>query len=260
MIDLKERAGVAMNVRSQLGESTGDPKVTLGALAFVNELGNLLWRMKYGQDVKRSSLQRATLLLASRIRWSGKFARGKFTGLDRKENRDRRAGRSFERSHADIIERFAQRVIIEWVADKCQHCEGRGVLGRSEKRTALKVVELTCETCRGERFLVVDEEYIPFAHNGRGPMALREYERCGTCHGRGTIRSEQKAARDGRQICPFCNGTARHPVDEAARALALGVSLDLYRTQWARYFHGVFAMLDKVDGSAADTMRRQMRA
>ncbi|TCK96264.1 hypothetical protein [Paraburkholderia sp. BL9I2N2] len=260
MIDLKERAGVAMNVRSQLGEPTGDPKVTLGALAFANELGNLLWRMKYGQDIKRSGLHRATLLLASRIRWSGKFARGKFTGLDRKENRDRRAGRSVERSHADIVERFAQRVIIEWVADKCPHCEGRGVSGRSEKRNTAKIVEVKCATCHGERFLVVDEEYIPFAHNGRGPMAFREYERCVTCHGRGTIRSEQKAVRDGRQICRFCDGSGRHPVDEAARAVALGVSLDLYRSQWARYFHGVFAVLDKVDGSAADTMRRQMRA
>jgi Zn finger protein HypA/HybF involved in hydrogenase expression len=259
MIDLKEQAGVAMNVRSQLGDPTSDPKVTLGALAFAAELGSLLWRMKYGQDVKRNGLRRATLLLASRIRWSGKFARGKFTGLDRKDNRARRSGHEVERAHADIVERFAQRAIVEWVADRCPHCEGRGVFGRSGKPPAPKVAEANCPTCHGERFIVVDEERIPFAHNGRAPTVFREYARCETCCGRGLIRIEQKAARDGRQICPHCAGTARLAADDAARALAIGVSIDLYRTQWERYFHLVFSMLDKIDGSAADTVRRQMR-
>ncbi|ACD15583.1 hypothetical protein [Paraburkholderia phytofirmans] len=259
MIDLKEQAGVAMNVRSQLGEPTGDPKVTLGALAFAAELGSLLWRMKYGQDVKRKGLRRATLLLANRVRWSGKFARGKFTGLDRKENRARRSGHEFERSHADIVERFAQRAIVEWVADRCPHCEGRGVFGRSGKPPSAKVIESECPTCHGERSVVVSEERIPFAHNGRAPMVFREYQRCDTCNGRGSIHKEQKPSRDGRQICPHCGGTARLAVDDAERALALGVSIELYRAQWERYFHMVFSMLDKVDGSAADTVRRQMR-
>jgi hypothetical protein len=91
-------------------------------------------------------------------------------------------------------------------------------------------------------------------------MVFREYQRCDTCSGRGSLRIEQTSARDGRQICPHCSGTARLAADDAARALALGVSIDLYRTQWERYFHLVFSMLDQVDGNAADTVRRQVRA
>lgn len=38
MIDLMERAGIAMSVRGQFTDPIADPKVTLGALAFANDL------------------------------------------------------------------------------------------------------------------------------------------------------------------------------------------------------------------------------
>lgn len=262
MIDLKEQAGIAMNVRSQLGESVGDPQVTLAALAFADDLGRLLWRMKYGQDVKHAGVHRATLLLASRIRWSGKFARKKFTGLDHEANRARRSGAKgpkVERALSDIVERFARRVIVEWVADLCPVCSGRGVTGREERQSASSVVEVECETCRGARTVVVSEERIPFAHNGRYPTVYREYERCGTCNGEGKLRVVQKPRGNGRQICAACGGTGRNAVDDAARATALGVSLGIYRAHWAGHFHAVLALLDRIDGSAADTVRAKVR-
>lgn len=37
MIDLMERAGIAMSVRGQFTDPIADPKVTLGALAFAND-------------------------------------------------------------------------------------------------------------------------------------------------------------------------------------------------------------------------------
>lgn len=262
MIDLKEQAGSAMNVRSQLGESVGDPQVTLAALAFADDLGRLLWRMKYGQDVKRAGVQRATLLLASRIRWSGKFARKKFTGLDHEANRARRSGAKgpkVERAMSDIVERFARRVIVEWVADLCPCCAGRRVMGRAERHSAPLMVEIECETCCGQRTVIVSEERIPFAHNGRAPMVYREYERCGTCNGEGKLRTETKARSIGRQICTACDGTGRNTVDDAARASALGVSLGIYRAHWAAHFHGMLALLDTIDGSAADVVRAKVR-
>lgn len=45
MSELKERAGIAMNVRVQLADVAPDRQVTLGALAMVDELGNMLWHM-----------------------------------------------------------------------------------------------------------------------------------------------------------------------------------------------------------------------
>ena len=259
MIDLKERAGVAMNVRGQLADPIADPKVTLGALAFADDLGRLLWRMKYGQDVKRSGLNRAILLLAHRIRWSGKFSRGRFTGLDRKQNRERRGGHSVERAHADIVERFARRVIVEWVVDQCGRCDGRGVIGRAARP---RPVAITCPCCGGKRFVCISEEMVPFAArtDGRGPMVFREFERCAHCNGRGTVLAPAEEKREGRQICPHCGGSARLPADDAARASALGISVSLYREQWARYFHVTLAILDKVDGSTSDTVRGQLRA
>jgi hypothetical protein len=261
MIDLKEQAGIAMNVQGQFSDPIADPQVTLGALAFADDLGRLLWRMKYGQDVKRAGLHRATLLLASRIRWSGKYARKKFTGLDHEETRLRRAGKKVERALADIVERFARRVIVEWVADLCPACNGIGVKGRAHQQRAPLVVTVECEACHGTKFMVVDEERIPFAHNpdGRGPLVFRDYQRCDTCNGLGARRIEQKSPRDSRQICDACGGTGRHAVDEPARALALGVSLGTYRTHWAQHFRGLLASLDAIDGRATDTVRRQVQ-
>lgn len=256
MIDLKEQAGVAMNVRSQLGESVGDPKVTLGALAFADELGSLLWRMKYGQDIRRAGLHRATLLLASRIRSSGKFNRSKFNGRDASTNRERRAGKEPERVMTDIVERFSRRLIVEWVADLCVVCGGRGIaFGHSTEPTTETV---TCKPCDGEGRVLELEEYVPFLAGRFGPLPIRHFARCGHCLGRGVVQVKKQVSRT--HVCTTCAGTGLAPVDEAARALALGVSLDVYMRHWAAYFHGMLAVLDRIDGSAADVVRRRTRS
>jgi len=258
MIDLKEQAGVAMNVRGQFSDPIADPKVTLGALAFANDLGRALVRMKCGQDVRPDSVRRATLLLAQLIRRSGRFDRSKFTGLDYTQARDHRTGREVERTEVDIIERFARRLLVEWIDDQCPRCEGRGVSGRSQ--TARPVV-LTCPHCSGKRSICLSEESVPFfaRADGRGPIMFRHYERCGHCLGRGEILQHAPKVREGRQICPDCDGNGRLPVDEAARSQAIGVPLPRYRRHWARHFRDMLALLDHVDGAVVDTMRRQMR-
>ncbi|TKC83847.1 hypothetical protein FAZ69_22705 [Trinickia terrae] len=194
MIDLMERAGVAMNVRGQFADPIADPKVTLGALAFANDLGRLLVRIKAGQDATRATIHRATLLLAQMIRTSGRFKRGRFTGLKRDERRDQRAGYEIERAKVDIVERFAFVLLDEWINDQCVRCEGRGVV-----------------------------------------------------------------RRDGRYICPDCSGSGKRPIDEAVRAHALGIPLVEYRRHWVRRYHDMHALLDHVNGSVSDTMRRQLR-
>ncbi|MGE8162990.1 hypothetical protein ACQKRQ_22845 [Paraburkholderia sp. NPDC080076] len=257
MIDLKEQAGVAMNVRGQFSDPIVDPKVTLGALAFANDLGRALVRMKCGQDVRPDAVRRATLLLAQMIRRSGKFNRGKFTGLDAEAKRDRRAGQKVERSKVDIVERFALCLLVEWVNDQCPRCDGRGAIGRTPKPQPVSSV---CPDCKGARVVCVSEERIPFAasRSGRGPLVYRELEACTKCLGRGTVLTVPKKS-DSRQICPCCSGDGRRPIDESARAHALGVSLPIYRRYWAAHFCSMLAVLDHVDARVVDTMRAQLR-
>jgi hypothetical protein len=256
MIDLKEQAGIAMNVRGQLSDPIADPQVTLGALAFANDLGRALVRMKCGQDVRPDAVRRTTLLLAQMIRSTGKFNRGKFTGIDAAAKRDQRAGLHVERSKVDIVERFALRLIIEWVNDQCERCEGRGVIGRTPKP---QPVPSRCPHCDG-RGVCVTEERIPFAAhpNGRGPIVYRERTRCAACVGRGVLLTVPKKT-ESRQICLCCSGNGRRPIDESARAKVLGVTLPNYRRYWADQFCSMLALLDKVDWRVVDTMRAQLR-
>ncbi|WP_322105863.1 hypothetical protein [Paraburkholderia sp. J41] len=259
MIDLKEQAGIAMNVQGQFSDSIADPQVTLGALAFANDLGRLLWRMKYGQDVKNAGLSRATLLLAKRIREPGKFNRSKFTGVTREaEKTANLTGKKIERLASDIVERLARQAIIEWIADVCIACDGRGVSGRGKGATIQRVV---CPKCAGAGRVCTDEYMIPFAawFDGRGPMVFRDFERCDRCHGVGGIEMEIASKHGGRQICGVCRGTGKRPEDHAARARALAVPLDQYHARWKPQFHAVLALLDALDGAANDTMRRRMQ-
>lgn len=194
MNDLIERAGIAMSVRGQFADPIADPKVTLGALAFANDLGRLLVRIKAGLETRPATIRKATLLFAQMIRLSGRFKRNRFTGLNRDERRDQRAGHAVERAKVDIVERFALRVLDEWINDQCVRCEGRGIV-----------------------------------------------------------------RRDGRYICPDCAGTGKRPVEEAVRAQVLGIPLDEYRRHWSRRFHDMHSLLDHVNGSVCDTLRRQLR-
>lgn len=254
VIDVKEMAGIAMNVRGQLADSIPDPQVTLGALAFANDLGRLLWRMKYGQVIRRDQVSRATALLAVRIRQDERFKRGKFSGLDRAQRRARDAGMPYTRDGDDIIAKFAGRLIREWTVDQCLVCTGTGKLGRRDVRVPHPI---HCVVCSGTGRILADEYMIPFAAGLRGPLVYRDYDRCPACNGMRRVPS--KATHELTQICPHCGGTAREPVDHAARALALGVSLEVYRKRWSAWFERMLAVLDQIDGAAGDVVRAQRR-
>ncbi|KWN80023.1 zinc finger-like domain-containing protein [Burkholderia ubonensis] len=256
MIDLKERAGVAMSVRGQFTDPIADPKVTLGALAFANDLGRLLIRIKAGPQATPAMIRRASLLLAQMIRTSGRFKRARFTGYTRDERRDQRAGHAVERANVDIVERFALRLLDEWVNDQCVECGGRGVVRRA--RVATPAAE-SCSVCVGSGRVCVSEERIPFFSGRNGPLVFREYEPCDDCGGMGRVTTTPAADSKGRHICPNCSGSGKRPIDDAGRAHALGVSLVEYRRNWPWRFHDMLALLDNVDGSVSDTMRRQLR-
>ncbi|AYX28711.1 MULTISPECIES: hypothetical protein [pseudomallei group] len=256
MMDLMERAGIAMSVRGQFTDPIADPKVTLGALAFANDLGRMLVRIKVAQQAKPEMIRRAMLQLAQMMRTSGRFKRGKFTGLKREERREQRAGHAVERAQVDVIERFALRLLDEWVSDQCGTCEGRGVVRRSIEQPKATI---RCLVCAGRGKVCVEEERIPFFHGRNGPLVFREYEGCDVCSGLGRVQIAAPTTTHGRHICPDCGGTGKRPVEDAARAQALGVTLKEYRRNWSWRFHDMLALLDAINGSVNDTLRCQLR-
>ena len=245
MSELKERAGIAMNVRVQLADAAPDRQVTLGALAFVDELGNMLWHMKYGQDLRRRALHRSSLLLASRIAEGGRFKRGKMSGIARM--RDSQPLESDRRTdEPGLLVRFAQAVILEWLGDQCGKCRGRGMLGgggRTQKR-------VECAQCAPMREAV--DARLRFCH-----WPISDRSPCDACLGKG-FRSESSFA-DAPHLCDHCSGSGREPVSDARRAVALGVSLDVYRRRWALRFEWLHAVLEQVDARTEEQFARRLR-
>ncbi|SDV47927.1 DnaJ-like cysteine-rich domain-containing protein [Chitinasiproducens palmae] len=252
MIDFRERAGIAMSTRGAFTDATPDRKVTLGALAFANELGRLLWRMKYGQDVKRAGIARASLLFSESLRNSRPVSRTR-------HGRNRLLLSSSDRSgpqHGEVYDRLAAAVLDEWVNDRCPTCKGRGTVGGKEASASARVE--TCAVCDGAGVLI-DEHLIPFAAHpeGSGPLIYRVRSACPCCDGTG--KAVARTTIPHRQICPDCNGTGTRPVNRALRARHLGLPLRTYEHVWHTRFESALTMLDNLDALVNDTMRQQHR-
>jgi hypothetical protein len=244
MSELKERAGIAMNVRVQLADVAPDRQVTLGALAMVDELGNMLWHMKYGQDLRRRGLHRATLLLASRIADGSRYRRGKSAGAKFREAR--RDGEAAP-DGPSLLERFAERAIIEWIADQCSACGGRGMRGGGG-RTVRRV---DCKTCGPVRDAI--DARLRFS---RWP--LNDREPCPACYGKGFY--EERPFAEVAHLCTHCSGSGKEPVNPARRAQALGVPLDQYHRRWAARFDWLGAMLTQIDSITEAQFRHGLRS
>jgi len=111
-----------------------------------------LVRINAGQEAKPATIRKATLLFAQMIRLSGRFKRGRFTRLKRDERRDQRAGHEVEPAKVDIVERFALRLLDEWINDQCVRCEGRGIVRRDGR--------YICLDCAGPGKRPIDEQRV----------------------------------------------------------------------------------------------------
>lgn len=248
MSELKERAGIAMNVRVQLADVAPDRQVTLGALAMVDELGNMLWHMKYGQDLRRRALHRASLLLASRIADGSRYRRGKSAGAKFRDAKLRDPKRDGEVASdgPSLLVRFAERAIIEWIADQCSVCGGRGMRGGGGRI----VRRVDCRSCRPVRDAI--DARLRFS---RWPISDREP--CPTCYGKGFY--EERPFAEVPHLCTHCNGSGKEPVNAAKRAQALGVPLDQYHRRWAARFEWLGAVLTQIDSITEAQFRRGLR-
>ncbi|MGC2970383.1 hypothetical protein [Paraburkholderia aspalathi] len=246
MSELKERAGIAMNVRVQLANVAPDRQVTLGALAMVDELGNMLWHMKYGQDLRRRALHRASLLLASRISDGNRYRRGKSAGAKFRDAKRDGDAASSSAAGPSLLVRFAECAIIEWIADQCSVCGGRGMRGGGGRI----VRRVDCQPCRPVRDAI--DARLRFSRwpiNDRGP--------CPTCYGKGFY--EERPCADVPHLCTHCGGGGKEPINHAKRAQALGVPLDQYHRRWVARFEWVDAVLEQLDTRTEEQFRRNLR-
>lgn len=123
MADLREDVALAGNPTNLWTERrVRDGDIKLAALGKADALGAMLWRLKYKGDAKVT--RRCIVLLASQLREDHRWQR-----TVRGRGRTRGAAVKQEAVHADMIDRLAFRVLMEWVNDRCTTCHGRGSLG-----------------------------------------------------------------------------------------------------------------------------------
>ncbi|WP_454731855.1 MULTISPECIES: hypothetical protein [Cupriavidus] len=240
MDDLREQVAAAMNPKGQLGDAVAQPEMKLGALAFADDLGRMLWRLKYGQDTAPQTFHRAALLLARRARGLKRLRRG---------HRMSRRATEADLGDGDLLERLAARAVAEWVNDRCSSCSGRGRVGGG----AVVRGRDGCPVCGGARWISW-EERIPFAAPG---LVLRWRDRCDRCDGLGGVAAGGKLHR--MAVCAGCGGSGRARYADADRAHALRLPLETYRRRWSDVLLGMLAVLDAFDGDTENVVARQLR-
>lgn len=136
-MDLRERVAVAMSVRSQFDDGGTNMETTIGALAGADELGRVLWRMRYGEMSRSLGFARAVPLLAKRL--SGRSQGGRRGGW-------LRAGHG----RVDgLHDRLACRAVSEWFGERCAHCHGLVVGGVPDDGHPLGERAYCCACCQG---------------------------------------------------------------------------------------------------------------
>jgi hypothetical protein len=258
IIDAREAVAIVTNARTLLGGAVEGGHAIVPALAFCDRLGTLLWRAKYGAD--RRVLPAAALLLANIIRTAHRFKRA--PGAQRRRGRtgrrnDAAASRQREHTPADLADALARRAITEWVDDRCEHCDGRGMMG-GEQYLGSRVLA-RCKACAAEGWIVDvlrAPSSAPVVDDFGNLLPLRKT--CGTCGGRGRVDRAQPPAGPAT-VCSHCKGTGKRRVDHARRAAAIGLPLDVYRRQWAPVFDALLSLLDQVDAKVAAGLRSQLR-
>jgi hypothetical protein len=83
---------------------------------------------------------------------------------------------------------------------------------------------------------------------------LADCSPCDACLGKGSIVETLFA-----EVPHLCNGAGREPVNEGRRAVALGVSLDIYRRRWASRFEWLHAVLEQADARTEEQFARRLR-
>lgn len=123
MTDLREDVALAGNPTNLWTDHrVRDGDVKLAALGKADRLGALLWRLKYRGEARLA--RQCIVLLSAQLREDHRWQR-----TVRGRSRTRGAAGKEEAVRADLIDRLAFRVLMEWVNDRCTTCHGRGSIG-----------------------------------------------------------------------------------------------------------------------------------
>lgn len=245
--DVLERAGVALSVG-------GDPDL-IGALAYAQtnpnaeehdahevaeidprtDLGSLLVRLKLGGDASVAS--RTAMLLERWVRHQRAFRRWKM-----------RPGRD------DLVGRFVQQCLDEWLFPTCGECVGRQLVGLDRGEIVERRVR--CMRCAGKGWLNEVPSYTPRAPSRLGVKVRKDCHQCG---GRG-LRTSVRVRQRKTEQCGKCKGTGLRIASSAERALALGLDVRVYERHWERRFSWLASGLDRLEHVERRCLQSQLRA
>lgn len=263
---LKESVGSAMNASNLASDARKETAVDrVAALSRADELGSALWRLKAGGDL--SVIARASTLLALRVRQSDAPGLGEWTRLP---------------SGYGLVLRICQRIVNEWLQDRCPKCKGRGRTGMGKGSVKRELVD--CATCSGSGQIahvgtvsksILETGTYTFNRHYRfkgqtrtkpktiavDPAAVTPQSRpCQACRGVGKIarEAEVKGASLGK-ICTPCQGSGKNRINGAARAEIVGVSRVAYWKTWDARFLAIRRILGEADGETVEEVRTALR-
>jgi uncharacterized protein YbaR (Trm112 family) len=183
-------------------------------------LGALLIRIKAGRQYREGEL--AVELLVHWIREQPKFFGMRKIGL----RRARQKG-------PGLLHGFVRQAFAEWVWPVCPVCKGADWDGK--RASDMITRRHLCPECRGGLRILARTE--------RGKLYRKACPRCSSLGF--ILRDELQGLRP--KTCFACRGTGYRLIDDAERARALGVSLEIYARHWIRRFVWVHERLDRLD-------------
>lgn len=246
---LREAVGCAVNSSNLKSDDLKESSVDrVAAMASASELGSVLLRLKVGGDT--TVLKRAAALLARLVR----------------EQEDPPFG-DWTRAKTSLIYRICERVINEWLQDKCPKCRGRGRTGMGKGVVISSSVD--CHPCAGSgRVLHVGNRTQAVLDSPEfGPLMFGAEEAfrsntipCKWCNGKGSILTDKsiKEASLGK-VCTQCQGTRQRRINGAERARVVGVSPKNYWKTWDPRFRAIRLLVAIADGEAGEDIRTILR-
>ena len=226
---LREELGAAINTSDLSGRAT----TLLNALAVgTDRLGELLLRVKYGNDRRVTTMWAAKTLLIARVHG----VRGRVPGPH--------------------IRAIVEQAMAEWLSESCATCRGRGFTG-TEYGDPLATRQKCPAGCSP----------APKTGTFRLPGALgaeTDSERfmarvsCPRCGGRGWIPG-MVVDSSKTQSCRACNGVGRLERTDNERAEAIAVSREEYDRKWRAKYQQALDIMAAVDSRAGVGVAHALR-
>jgi hypothetical protein len=233
MINLRESLGVAVNSGTLAMQEDVERAIDrVAALGLSDELGSLLWRLKYGDQWHYHELNGATCGLSP-------FSRIALRLEHWLSHRDRRW-----KHRGELFPRFVRLVLADWLHDKCVTCHGRGMLGVD--RATTKSVRIRCPYCNGRGYTL--------RTTAGGKLEVI----CRRCCGNRTISVLREIEPSKPRPCPACDGLGVAVLTPAMWANMLGVSTDVWLRYWEKPMLRLRGYLASVDCRTHRRVKEQL--